>query len=99
MKPSSHYVYFDNFSTSRDLLVHLRNLGYRETGTIQDNHIGDCPLECAKEFKKKDRGSFVHMFDRNEVLYVRWNDNKCITIGSNFDALEPLVMASRWRKH
>ncbi|XP_046986270.1 piggyBac transposable element-derived protein 3-like [Schistocerca americana] len=81
-KPENHCVYFDNFFTSRDLLIHLGNLGFRATGTVRENEVGDCPL-----------------FDRNgEVLFVRWHDNRCVTIGTNFDQAEPLGAATRYSR-
>ncbi|XP_049809392.1 piggyBac transposable element-derived protein 3-like [Schistocerca nitens] len=98
-KPENHCVYFDNFFTSRDLLIHLRNLGFRATGTVRENRVGDCPLLSSNELKKTVRGNYDNQFDRNgEVLVVRWHDNRCVTIGTNFDKVEPLGAATQYSR-
>jgi hypothetical protein len=32
------------------------------------------------------------------VLFVRWNGNKCLTIGTNFDTIDPLAAVARWNR-
>jgi DNA excision repair protein ERCC-6 len=94
--PNSHSVFSDNAFKNRDILIHLRFLGYRATGTIRENRTGDCPLKSSKEIKMQDRGTFDCQYDRNgDVLFVRWNDNKCVTMGANFDTIDPLVAVTR----
>ncbi|XP_049790145.1 piggyBac transposable element-derived protein 3-like [Schistocerca nitens] len=51
-KPENNCVYFDNFFTSRNRLIHLRNLGFRATGTLRENLVGDCPLLSSNELKQ-----------------------------------------------
>ncbi|XP_046991384.1 piggyBac transposable element-derived protein 2-like [Schistocerca americana] len=98
-KPEIHCVYFDNFFTSRDLLIHLRNLDFRATGTVRENRVGDRPLLSSNELKKTVRGNYDYQFDRNcEVLFVRWHDNGCVTIGTNFDKVEPSGAATRYSR-
>jgi hypothetical protein len=46
--PNSHSVFFDNAFTNHDILIHLRFLGYRATGTIRESCTGDCPLKSSK---------------------------------------------------
>ena len=49
--------------------------------------------------KKEPRGTFDYRFDtNNEILIVRWLDNKCVTMGTNYDTVEPLNHVLRWRK-
>ncbi|XP_049829097.1 piggyBac transposable element-derived protein 3-like [Schistocerca gregaria] len=70
-KPENHCVYFDNFFTSRDLLIHQRNLGFRATGTVRGNRVGDCLLLSSNELKKTVRGYYDYQRMRNgEVLFV-----------------------------
>ena len=38
-KLANYHVYFDNFFTSFDLVLHLKKLGLRCTGTIRDNRV------------------------------------------------------------
>jgi hypothetical protein len=35
---------------------------------------------------------------KNKILMVRWNDNKCVTMGTNFDTVEPICAVRRWNK-
>ena len=94
---NAHSVFFDNFFTGYDLLVHLRNLGYQATGTIRENRLSKCPLRPAKIMKKEKRGSYDYMFDTNEeILLVRWSDNKCVCVGTNYDTIEPVKKVNRW---
>ena len=96
--PDSHSVFFDNFFTGYDLLVHLRNLGYQATGTIRENRLRKCPLKPTNIMKKEERGSYDSAFDTNEeILFVRWSDNKCVCIGTNYDTIEPVHKVKRWQ--
>lgn len=99
LKPRCHVVYFDNFFTSRDLLVHLRELGFRATGTVRENRTSGCPLQESKSLQKEARGQYDYRFDKNgEVLFVRWNDNRCVTLGTNHDFVEPVNRAPRYSR-
>ena len=40
----NHKVYFDNWFTSLDLLLYLKQRGILSCGTIRTNHIQNCPL-------------------------------------------------------
>jgi hypothetical protein len=81
-KPSDHELYFDNFFTSYDLFIDLKNKGMRATGTVRDNRTSRCPLPDIKQFKKEMRGSHEYRND-GSVEFIRWNDNSVVTIGSN----------------
>lgn len=95
--PRSHCVYFDNLFTSRDLLLHLQEQGFRATGTLRENRLGKCTIKDSKSLAKDPRGTFDHRFDSNgEILILKWNDNKCVSIATNHDYIEPLSQAPRW---
>ena len=98
-EPQSYSVFFDNLFTGYELLVHLRDLGYQATGTVRENRLKKCPLMEAKEMKKQKRGTYSFRFDTNEeILFVRWLDNTCVSIGTNYDTVEPLQKVQRWLK-
>ncbi|XP_069670940.1 piggyBac transposable element-derived protein 3-like isoform X1 [Periplaneta americana] len=98
--PRAHDIYFDNFFTSRDLLLHLQDLGFRATGTVRENRMDGCPLQDTKLLQKSVRGSYDYSFDINgEILFVKWNDNRSVTVASNFDVVEPVASASRWNRN
>lgn len=95
--PSSHCVYFDNLFTSRDLLLYLQQQGFRATGTLRENRLSKCPIKDSKTLGKEARGTFDYRFDTTgEILFLKWNDNKCVTIATNHENVEPLHQASRW---
>lgn len=96
---SHHKVYFDNFFTSYNLMIHLKGLGFHATGTIRENRLMSCPLEPAKNMAKKDRGVYDGRYDyENEISIIRWNDSSVVTVISNCDSLEPLVPVRRYSR-
>ncbi|KAF2901751.1 hypothetical protein ILUMI_04429 [Ignelater luminosus] len=97
--PNSHQIFCDNLFTNVKLFVDLRKKGYRAVGTLRNNRILNAPLLSPKEIEKHNRESHDYVFDgENEVLLVRWNDNKCITMATNYDTIEPIVSVQRWNK-
>lgn len=97
--PNSHAVFFDNFFTSHGLLCELKELGFRATGTLRQNRISKCPLENDKLFTKKEKGAYQFVFDsNNEITIVKWKDNACVTIATNYDFVEPHLLVSRRAK-
>lgn len=97
--PNEHCIFFDNFFTNRDLLVHLSYKGFRATGTVRENRTDKCPMQSSKELNKTIRGSYDYRFDINSsILMVRWHDNKCVIVASNYDKIEPLAKVSRWSR-
>ncbi|XP_056639371.1 piggyBac transposable element-derived protein 3-like [Diorhabda sublineata] len=83
---------------SHDLLNAFRKIGIRTTGTVHDNRIKKYPLVPVKSIKKReDRGVFDFQYDeRNQLLFVRWNDNSAVTMAKNYDSVEPLAQVKRW---
>lgn len=95
--PTDHSIYFDNLFTSRQLMVTLAEEGYRATGTVQERRTAHCPLPESKVMAKTDRGTFETWFDTSEEIAVtRWNDNRCVTVMSNFDSDQPPSRVKRW---
>ncbi|CAH2095726.1 unnamed protein product [Euphydryas editha] len=90
--PANHEVFFDNFFTSYDLLLELRSLGYRDTGTVRENRTKNFPLKSTKDMKKLDRATYDYRFDKKgEILLVRWKDsNSVYTMATNYDTIDPL---------
>ena len=82
-------MFFDNLFADYPLLVYLRNLGFQATGTLRENRLSKCPLKDSKLLKKEKRGSYDYRFHCNEeILIVKWLDNKCVTVGTNYDTVE-----------
>ena len=97
--PQSCTVFFDNLFIDYPLLVYLRNLRFQATGTMRENRLSKCPLKDSKLLKKEKRGSYDYRFDCNEeILIVKWLDNKCVTVGTNHDTVEQAKTVQRWQK-
>ncbi|XP_066959282.1 piggyBac transposable element-derived protein 2-like [Macrobrachium rosenbergii] len=97
--PESHTAFFDNYFTGYELLVHLRNISFQASGTLRENRLKNCTLKSTNDMKKETRGSYDYRFDTSEeVLMVKWLHNKCVTVGTNYDTVEPLAKVQRWIK-
>ena len=93
--PLCHEVYFDNFFTSYSLLSSLRAMNIKATGTVRENRLKGCPLTETKVMKKKERGFYESKCD-GQVIAVKWNDNTCVSVATNFGSVQPVGKAKRW---
>lgn len=97
--PQAHFVYFDNFFTSYNLLCQLKKEGYCATGTIRENRTAKCPTKPSKDLEKEPRGTYDWCFDnKNKILICKWNDSKCVSVATNFDTVFPTNQVQRWNK-
>ena len=92
--PSQHVVFFDNFFTSHMLLTNLAGENVRACGTIRDNRTNHCPLISKKDCKKQPRGTFNFQSD-GSVVCVKWNDNRPVTVASNYYGVYPIQKVER----
>nr|CAH7752416.1 unnamed protein product [Callosobruchus chinensis] len=75
----------------------LRDKGFRATGTIRENRTNKCPLPPKESMNKEERGHFRYMFDKtNSLLFVKWKDSNVVTMGTNYDTIEPQSKVKRW---
>lgn len=52
-----------------------------------------------QELKQRGRGSFDSAFDeKNDLIAIRWYDNKQITMLSAIDNTDPVEICKRWEK-
>lgn len=94
--PKSHCVYFDNFFNSYALLHQLKEMQIRATGTILKNRTSKCTVESSKT-EKSPKGAYDPRFHfANQILVVKWIDNKCVLIATNVDTNKPVASTSRW---
>ena len=97
--PIDHVVFFDNFFSSYDLFVALKNKGFRATGTLRENRLRKCPIPPAKELKKQERGWLKYAFEEtNEIFIAKWKDNSIVILGTNYNTVGPLDSFKRWSK-
>ena len=87
----------DNFFTSPNLLRILKAKGIAMTGSVRINCVEKAPLRRIKQMEKLERGAFNVVTDKNSNLtFVRWKDNKEVTVASKFVAKMPLRKAHRY---
>ena len=66
--PTDYAVFFDKYFTSYDLLVKLKNKGFKATGTLRENHAGKPPLPSSKEQKKMQSSYDYRLESINSIL-------------------------------
>ena len=93
----NHVVFFDNYFTSYQLMRELSGRNIRACGTVRENRTNHCPLKPKKVIEKEDRGSFDYRSD-GKVLCVKWNDNRAVTVASNYYGVQPLHKTERYLK-
>ena len=91
---ANYKVYADNLFTDIPLLVKLKERGLHYTGTVRKNRMTGCNL-----FDEKGRGSYDYRVEENNnIIAVRWFDNRAVTLVSTHTAVQPVMEAKRWDK-
>lgn len=94
-KLADYHVYFDNFFTSFDLVLHLKKLGLRCTGTIRENRVTEKVKN--KIDKKADRGTFIAKHDsKSGINYITVMDSKSVSVASTAAGVTPLSACNRY---
>ena len=72
-------------------------MGFLTIATIRSDRIKSCPLPCEKDLKKRGRGAHAYITDLNSGMFVlRWYDNKCVQMCSNYSDPAPSSTIKRW---
>ncbi|KAI8115820.1 PiggyBac transposable element-derived protein 3 [Lucilia cuprina] len=91
-----HTVYFDNFFTSYYLMCLQTEIRLCATGTVRANRIRGAVLKTGKGLERSDHD---FQFDsNNKILICRWQDNKEVTVATNFDQLYPTLPVKKMEK-
>ena len=94
-KLKKYHLFFDNFFTSLDLMVHLQKIGLAATGTVRQIRLKakiDMP-------KKAARGTTISLHDGNSKLnYITVMDSKPVSVLSTEYGDEPKVEMERWHE-
>lgn len=88
-------VHFDNYFTTFSLIERLTEMGIGAVGTIQEKYLGNAPLPEKKAFAKTDRGEYISC-KTNDMLLVRWNDNRPVTVVTNHVPIQPVTKVKRY---
>ncbi|GBN31562.1 hypothetical protein AVEN_100074-1 [Araneus ventricosus] len=67
-------------------MVRLQQKGFCATGTVRDNRMAKCPLISLKSLDKTEKGTSDALFDKaNKIAAARWNDNRVVSLLTNFE--------------
>nr|XP_040563529.1 piggyBac transposable element-derived protein 3-like [Lepeophtheirus salmonis]XP_040563530.1 piggyBac transposable element-derived protein 3-like [Lepeophtheirus salmonis] len=80
-----HKIFFDNYFTSISLMEELKTRGYLASGTCRDNRTEKCPISEKNWMKNEPRGA-VDQRMSDDILLIKWKDNKEVSIATNFDS-------------
>ncbi|XP_058810068.1 piggyBac transposable element-derived protein 3-like [Phymastichus coffea] len=88
-----YHLYFDNYFTNLDLVVHLNRLKLKCTGTVRDNRV---PVKNVIH-KKAPRGTYAVKHEKNSgINYITVMDSKPVLILSTAAGITPLSSAKRY---
>ena len=90
-----YHLYIDNLFTSFDLVLHLKKLGLRSTGTIRDNRVKEKNVIP----KKSPRGTFAVKHEKGSgINYITLVDSKQVSMVSTATGVSPTYVAQRRSK-
>ena len=93
----NHKLMFDNWFTSLNLCIFLKEAGIFCTATICSNRMQGCPLSTDKDLQKRGRGNSSFRTDANSgLVLLKWFDNKCVQMVSTFSFPESTKSVKRW---
>lgn len=76
-----------------------QEIGSQATGIMRENSL-KCPLKLTTVMKIQARGSYDYRFNTNsDILTVKWLNNKCVIVRTNYHTVEPLGKAQPWKKN
>jgi len=96
----NYKLFFDNWFSSPNLVDDLKKRGFQSISTVQINRVPNCVFSLSiKDFVKSGRGQFEELVNkRNNIVLVRWNDNKPVHLISSYTGSQPVQKISRWIK-
>lgn len=90
-----YHLYFDNFFCNPDLMIHLKKIGLKATGTVRRNRVN---IENEVD-KKAARGTVsVKHEEKSGLNFITVMDSKPVSILSTAAGVEPLSSTKRYSK-
>ncbi|XP_058801271.1 piggyBac transposable element-derived protein 3-like [Phymastichus coffea] len=94
-KITEYHLYFDNFFCNPDLMIHLKKIGLKATGTVRRNRVN---IENEVD-KKAARGTVsVKHEEKSGLNFITVMDSKPVSILSTVAGVEPLSSTKRYSK-
>ena len=65
---------------------------------MRSNRTAHCPLKDSKTLKKEGRGAFDYKKSKEDILLVKWFDNREVFVGTNHYSVRPLEIVRRYNR-
>ena len=98
-KNENYVIAFDNWFTSLQLVMKLKQNGILSVGTVRSNRLQGLELKSDKDLKKCGRGTFQEAETSIEGITLRvtkWFDNKGVCLLSSFLSAEPVGTCQKY---
>lgn len=93
-------MYIDNFFTTYHLLQTLKRMSINTAGTARVNRFAKPPFMSEKDLMRRGRGAMQELTSSdNDIVLVRWFDNRPVTMASNFIGIGTTNVTKRWDKN
>lgn len=94
-----HKLFFDNYFSTFPVFEVLAQKKIYATGTVRLDRFSKPPFSSDSEMKKKGRGCSEELVSSNgSVVCVKWYDNKCVALASNYVGVGKPDTALRYDK-
>lgn len=99
LEPNKHFLHFDNYFSGYNLLEVPSQKQIFAVGTIRENRFAKPPLLADKIISKIGQGTSDEIPNKeNTITLVKWYDNKCVNLASNFISTGVPDNVDRWSK-
>ena len=102
VKSSQHYLYFDNFFTSFNLIHALDEMKIYATGTARTNRFVNPPLLSDKTMSNLGRGASFEISSavpNTNIGMLKWYDSKSVVLVTNCVTSGTPDTVRRWNKN
>lgn len=90
-------LYFDNWFSSLQLAIALKERGIFCVGTIRSDRMGGCSLSSEAQLKLSGRGSYDWRVEtEGNVALIRWYDRKAVNFVCTYSPVDPEGKCKRW---
>lgn len=96
---SGHKLFFDNYFSTFPLFEILAQKQIYAAGTVRLDRFSKPPFSSDSDMKKKGRGCSEEVVSGDKkVVCVKWYDNKCVALASNYVGVGTSDTAQRFDK-
>lgn len=94
-----HKLFFDNYFSTFPVFEILAQKQIYAAGTVRLDRFSKPPFSSDADMKKKGRGCSEEVVSSNgSVVCVKWYDNKCVALASNYVGVGKIDKAQRFDK-